>query len=329
MKVGISVDNRVIEVPIALLLDSDQTASSKVVSMALRLNPAAGPAELEARTGLSRHTVLCGLSQAAKGRRSLGGPRVKVPGALLAELLIGAQAKVLYGLLQITPGFRGQRGQFTYDSLCSLTKLGRNTLKRAIGDLVATRWVQVTQENRLGPFNFTLGNPELTRSLEEAALARRRLKRAKFAGEAIMQEYLSLLIESDQFTDNARPGFLVNPQSRERLELDRFYPPNVAFEFNGAQHYHATPRFSQEEVDNQHLRDLIKAGICLYRGIHLIIIRSEDLSLEGMTKKIGQSMPLRDLAGHEPLIDLLEGRELELPCCSVPHCEAGQYGQCG
>ncbi|HEY3365256.1 MAG TPA: hypothetical protein VGK74_09405 [Symbiobacteriaceae bacterium] len=171
-------------------------------------------------------------------------------------------------------------------------------------------WVQVTQASRLSPIHFTLGSPELTRGQVEAEVAGRRLKRAKFGGEAFMQEYLSLLIDSDQFTDTARPGFLVSPQTGERLELDRFYPPNVAFEFNGAQHYRRTARHSQEEADAQHLRDLIKAGICLYRGIHLVIIRTDDLSLQGMTSKIGQSMPLRNLAGHEPLIVLLEDASL-------------------
>jgi len=125
-----------------------------------------------------------------------------------------------------------------------------------------------------------------------------------------MQEYLSLLIDSDQFTENARPGFLVNPQTGERLELDRFYPEGVAFEFNGTQHYRETGRFSQAEADAQHLRDLIKAGICLYRGIHLVIIRTEGLALQGMIRRIDQSLPLRNLAGHEPLIDLLEDASL-------------------
>lgn len=294
------------QVPVSLLLDPDQTASAKVVWMALRLYPTAGPAELEVRTGLSRHTVLSGLGQVTRYKRAPGGPRVHVPGALLADRSVGSQAKVLYGILQTTANFRGQGGQFTFTSLCSLTRLGRNTLKRAMGELVGVGWVQIRQPGRLSPIHFTLGSPERRRSLAEAAMAGRRLKRARFRGEAIMQEYLSLLIDSDHFTDNARPGFLVSPLTGERLELDRFYPPNVAFEFHGAQHDGATNRFSQAEADAQHVRDLIKAGICLYRGIHLIIIRSEDLSLQGMTRKIGQSMPLRNMAGHEQLVSLLE-----------------------
>jgi hypothetical protein len=317
------LDNRVIHVPVSWLLDSGQTASTKVVCMALRLHPAAGPAELAVHTGLSHPTVLSGLNQAGARNRApvapqakvplagrATGPQAKVPSALLAERSTGAQAKVLYGLLQATPDFRGQSGQFTYASLRSLTQLGRNTLKRAITDLLEAGWIQVTQANQLSPVHFTLGSPELKRSQAEAAVANRRLKRTKYGGEAIMQEYLSLLIDSDQFTDNARPGFLVNPLTGERLELDRFYLENVAFEFNGSQHYDASARFSQAEVDAQHLRDLIKAGICLYRGIHLVIIHAEDLSLHGMLRKVGRILPLRNLAGQEPLIDLLEDASL-------------------
>jgi hypothetical protein len=87
---------------------------------------------------------------------------------------------------------------------------------------------------------------------------------------------------------------------------------SVAFEFNGDQHYRASGRFTQQEVDDQHLCDLIKAGLCLYeKEIHLVIVHAEDLSLQGMIRKIGQCMPLRDLAGLERLIDLLEGDSIK------------------
>lgn len=310
----VSMDSRMVNVPVALLLGPDLAASAKVVWMALRLKPDAEPPELETLTGLSRHTIERGLSRC---HCKPGGPRVTVPAALLADRRVAAQGKVLFGLLQTTPGFRRQEGQFTYGSLCALTRLGRNTLKRAMAELATAGWARTTQATRLSPIRFTLGNPDQTRSVAEAETAARRLKRAKNKGEAIMQEYLSLLIDSDQFTDNARPGFLVSPLTGERLELDRFYPPSVAFEFNGAQHYHETPQVSQAEVEAQRMRDLIKAGICLYRSIHLVIIHAEDLSLQAMTRKIGKAMPLRSLEGHEPLIDFLENASVAY-CASAP-----------
>jgi hypothetical protein len=111
--------------------------------------------------------------------------------------------------------------------------------------------------------------------------------------------------------------FLVNPQTGERLEFDRFYPPNWAFEFHGAQHDGPTERSSQAEVEAQQLRDLIKAGICVYRGIHLVVIRAADLSLDGMIKRVGGSMPLRDLTGQEALIDLLEDASIAYRAASA------------
>ncbi|HYF94990.1 MAG TPA: hypothetical protein VD969_22470 [Symbiobacteriaceae bacterium] len=130
-----------------------------------------------------------------------------------------------------------------------------------------------------------------------------------------MQEYLSLLIDSDEYTDNARPGFLVNPLTGERLELDRYYPPSVAFEYNGDQHLRMVAGFSRENP--QHLRDLIKAGICLHEGVHLVIIDGADLTLQGITRKIGRSMPLRNLAGHEPLMDVLELASIKYKAASA------------
>lgn len=305
------MDHRVIQVPVSLLLDSDLTASAKVVWMALGLRPTVGPAELESATGLARNTILRAMHDVKGYRLARRGRPVRVPAALIADPTVGARAKVLFGLLQTTPDFRGGHGRFTYPSLSSRTHLSPNTLKHGIADLVGAGWVQTAQASRISPIHFTLGSPEQRRAEATAAQARRRMKRARFGGEAIMQEYLSLLIDSDQFTDNARPGFLVNPLTGERLELDRFYPPNLAFEFHGAQHYGATDRCTQAESEAQHLRDLMKAGICLYRGIQLVLIHPDHLSLQGMKGRIGQIMPLRNLEGQEVLIDLLEEESIK------------------
>lgn len=300
------MNNQVIRVPASLLLDRYLSPTAKVVCMALRHGPTSTPGQLEAATGLSRHTVLKGLRRARELPRVPQGHQVQVPAALLAERAVAAQAKVLFGLLQLLPGCGEKTGQFTYSALSAATGLDRNTLRRSLGELRDSGWLQVTQSNRLSPLRFSAGTPELRRCQAAAKLAERRIQRARFKGEAIMQEYLSLLIDSEQFADNARPGFLVNPQTGERLELDRFYQPNLAFELNGAQHYRQTGLYTQAEAEAQHFRDLIKGGLCLYEGIQLIIVHPEDLSLQGMIRKVGSSAPRRDLAGQEPLIEVLE-----------------------
>ncbi len=90
------------------------------------------------------------------------------------------------------------------------------------------------------------------------------------------------------------------------MQLDRYYPPGVAFEFNGPQHYGPTQHYTAEEAANQRVRDLIKAGICASRGIQLKIVHAEDLSLSKMKKIVGHLLPLRDLRHEGPRIRYLE-----------------------
>lgn len=304
------MDQRVVHVPVGRLLDRSQTPARRVVWLALKVQPYASPAMLQRMTGLSRPTVLLGTSQ----ERSAGqtyGPRVSIQVGLLADRTVRAQAKLLYGILQATPGFRDRHGTFTFASLRRLTGLGLNTLKRSVRELQSAGWLRLRQKNRRAVIRFSLISPGLARGLAERTLAERRLNRAGNGGEAIMQEYLSLLIDSKQFIDNARPGILINPLTGERLELDRFYPlANLGFEFQGTQHDRPTAKYNQQQVNEQRLRDLIKGGLCLEHGIHLVVCRASDLSLQGMIAKIGGSMPIRNLEGHQPLIELLEERGL-------------------
>lgn len=299
--------NRVIQVPVSLLHHPNQTAHTKLVWMGLRLEPDAGPAKLEVVTGLSRHTVLTGLARLAASQLPHGGPRVKMPAALLAERGVGPRAKMLYGLLQTLPSFRWTHGKFSYADIIIQTNISENTLRRAMNELVDSGWVSLRRKNRLSLITFTLGTPEQRRSEAEAARARKRIDRARHKGEAIMHEYLSLLIDDTDYANNSRPSFLVNPDTQELMELDRYYGTlKVAFEFHGDQHDRASGRYTQKQVDDQHRRDLFKAGLCTYGDIHLIIVRAEDLSLQQMIRKIDRFVPLRKVAGHEQLIDVLE-----------------------
>lgn len=99
----------VVQVPVSLLLDPELTASAKLIWMVFRLRAHPGPVDpalLEARSGLSRPTVLKGLAQlAATGWYSAAccdhtaaivraplDARVTVPGDLLADRRVGVQA---------------------------------------------------------------------------------------------------------------------------------------------------------------------------------------------------------------------------------------------
>jgi hypothetical protein len=113
------------------------------------------------------------------------------------------------------------------------------------------------------------------------------------------------------FEDNATPGFLINPLTGEEMQLDRFYPPGVALEYNGPQHYGPTDLYpSDPEARKQRSRDLMKKALCAERGITLVVVHPEDLSLQRLRQMTDGLLPHRSLDGHEPLVAYLESVSL-------------------
>jgi len=303
----------IVRAPVSLLLHPELPSSAKLIWLAGRLpyHPdATTPARLRAVTGLSEPTIqrgrirlnAAGWGPTAEKHHPAAEPSVGLPTALVADCRLNATARLLYGVLQLTPEYRNQAGQFTYMQLSRILPQGLKCIRRGVSELARTGWLRMEQANQCAPILFTLTDPIDA----EVNLARSRLAKAPYRGEALMREYLSLLIASDQYEDDAAPGFLINPLTQERMQLDRYYPPDVAFEHNGPQHYGPTDRFSQEDAAKQQARDYMKIGICHLRGINLVIIHPEDLSLDGMRRKVGNRLPLRDLVGREPLIRWLE-----------------------
>lgn len=308
---------RVVRVAAALLTDRGLSPPAKLVAIVLRPGGGEGLrlSVLEGMTGLSAKTVRRALKELVAGGWLAAGSRqeewssagVVVPVRLLQDGRVGVRARILYGCLQLLPDFRHPEGRFRYGELSDLTGQDPKTVRTSVRELVAVGWLGISQRNRLAPVHFRLRDPFAERAQAEVDQARRRLERARFLGEALMREYLSLLVDSEDFEDDAAPGFLVNPLTGERMELDRFYPPAVAFEFNGPQHYGATELFNNdEEAARQRARDYMKLGICASRGIKLIVVHPQDLTLAGMRRKIGSSLPVRDEAGHEPWAGFLE-----------------------
>lgn len=78
-----------------------------------------------------------------------------------------------------------------------------------------------------------------------------------------------------------RPDFLKNPSTGKNLELDGWNPNiptpigrGLAFEFNGPQHYHFTPRYHKTDRDfeDQIERDKLKRYLCDKYRVMLITI---------------------------------------------------------
>lgn len=236
------------------------------------------------------------------------GPHVRFPIGLLTNGELSPSARLLYGFLQRTQGYRRQSGTTSIAELARIARVDLKTVRSGLAQLAATGWLATTQASQQAPIRFTLINPAETEARRELARVERRLAKEKFKGEGLMRALLSLLVDLDEFEDNASPGFLVNPLTDERLQFDRFYPPSVAFEFNGPQHYGETELYSAEHAREQRARDLIKIGICAQKGVTLVIVHAEDLSIAGMLKKINGLLPMRAFDRRGPVARYLESR---------------------
>jgi hypothetical protein len=302
-------------VPASILLSPDLSPSAKWVWISLQLESGQqlpnqlSPQLVTSTCRLTRTTIRRALAElkdanllpASTALGSAAPERTaRLPRALLTDTRLGAWEILLYGIFQLTP-------HFTFAELQALVGTGPKPLRRAAQLLQATGWLHVTRGKRGTPIRFTLRNPAADRCAAMIAVIDQRVSRPGAQGEAVMKAYLSLLISSDEYTDNARPGFMTNPDSGEPLEFDRYYTAGVALEFNGPQHDGPTEKYpSTAEARKQRTRDLIKHGLCAEQGIKLIIIHAEDLTLKTMQERISDLLPLRNLEDYQPVIAHLE-----------------------
>ncbi|MEW8978871.1 MAG: hypothetical protein AB2385_10730, partial [Symbiobacterium sp.] len=152
------------------------------------------------------------------------------------------EQKGLYSLLSVM----AERGEpTTIGNVLARSDLSPKTLRNHLKALAAKGFLSVvpSERDRRSRLVLLVGNIEkrneamIQAIIRRLAQARSRIRdegSKESIGEALMKEWLSLLIAIDTYTDNARPGFLVSPLTHERLEYDRWYPTvRVAFEFHG------------------------------------------------------------------------------------------------
>lgn len=339
----VSLKVRAVDVPMALLVSKGLTPAAKFLWIRMRLDELRQrtgeacvlpclrhphhPRRLVTRTSLARSTVyeairrlaalgwLVGRSAVKSGCAREGwwqtacplvdrGATVWIPTDLIRFAhALRPQAILCFGLLQSVTDFSPatRTGTFSWSELKVLTGLDRRTLKRALRALADHHWVYLAQRSRSRTwFRLQHGDRALADELRE------RLDKAEYFGENLMRFFLTLIADTRESEDNARPEFLVNPATGERLEFDRYYPvQRVAFEFNGPQHYSAVGKFTEKEVAAQRKRDQVKRRICKERGIELVVVHASDLTLVGMLRRVGDRLPRRMLRGLKRTIRFL------------------------
>ncbi len=193
--------------------------------------------------------------------------------------------------------------------LAEKAQMERKTVAKHCRELQRLGWMKIIDERgRQHPMPILPVEVE-TRLADEA---KKELEVAAYKGEATAKKFLDwLTYPTIQYIDNARPSFLKNPETDQPMELDRFRPPDLAWEYNGEQHYGTTEKYPSEKAfRDTRKRDLMKEALCLENQVRLIIITKDDLTLERMLGKIPPEL-LRPADMTGPFIGMLDqaGRE--------------------
>ena len=317
-----------LKVPMSLLLTDELGAPSKLLWLVLDLDSRLeervrlSPTRLAKRAGLAHSTVGLALSElrarkwyprrAANDLGKLSGGDAHVPVALLTDTRLSAQARIAGALLRTLSRRGAQRPALAYAELAAEWRIEVRRLRRALRQLEQHGWLATERRSPRAPVWFRLLNPEIARLENERLMIEKRLKSAPYKGEALMREFLSIIVSSKAYVDDARPSYLLNYFTGEAMQFDRLYTLAcgllVAFEFNGDQHYFPSERFDAQMVAKQRCRDFMKREIAAAEGVTLVVIRPEDLTLTGMQAKAGNLLPLRDLEGYEQIMATLELR---------------------
>lgn len=116
--------------------------------------------------------------------------------------------------------------------------------------------------------------------------------------EGLMQHVLNELLPEAEFVDNGYYSWLVSPRGAS-LQLDRFYPDlNIAFEFNGRQHYEFNRYMHKDQEAFEYLQecDAKKRKDCKRRGVTLITIKyNKTITKEYMLKRFKQAGVISDI----------------------------------
>lgn len=223
--------------------------------------------------------------------------RVALPPELLRLEHIGPTAKFLYLVAEaIQPR--------SVVELARVVGVDPRHTARLCAEMARSGWMKLVRSGR-----ETMPVPVIPDAVQEQ-LARRLAElvgMSQHKGEYLMKCWLDLLVASDNYVDNARPGFLSNPISGESLEFDRYYLDGVAFEFNGPQHYGPTASFPDEQAFRDlRVRDLLKKGLSREKGIELVVITAGDLSLDGMVARLPALLPRSAVDRDGPYVKALE-----------------------
>lgn len=230
---------------------------------------------------------------------------------LLYDSRLSPAAKLLYALLV---SMRQREPALTLSQRDLAARLGMNSAKAvrvAITQLREGGWLRTARVKGRAGTVYEPYDPDLALRVTKAEFIQELIGRTRPKGEFILKKMLDELVLDETFQDNAKPGFLRNPLTGERMEFDRWYTEAaVAIEFQGIQHYRATADVTAKDVRAQQARDLMKLALATKKRIRLVTAHGGDLKFGRLKSMLKGLLPLRELRAEDPVVQMLavEGR---------------------
>lgn len=312
---------RTVPIRLSRLLCPDLTPATKLVWLALQVDrhlkrqELRSPSRIRRRVGASRTTIRKAFVRLREPCRpqvpddlvGLTRMQVRVNTELITDKSVPTLARVLYCVLLGLHRMKRLDILSSYASIAKVVRLQPRTVRRAVQSLAEAGWLAIAQKNKRAPIRFSFPDPKAARRRAEVRRAQQRLGKSEFVGETLALLWCDSLVASRHYMDDCYPEFLINPETNELLQADRYYlDHNVVIEFNGPQHDGRTEHFSEVEARAQIARDRIKKETCKRHGIPLITLRPEDLTFQRMRELLGRVLPLREVGEDEPVISYLE-----------------------
>ena len=224
---------------------------------------------------------------------------LQVPTGLLQEESLHLADLALYIHLLLHPGC-------SISELSKMTGQARSTVRIQSKRLADSGWIVVLTQGSKKAMYPTISDEY---QVQIAELYKEQIRYVARVGQTHMHEWLKILLDVPEILENARPWFLQNPETGEYMEYDCYLPEpyNVAWEFQGQQHFRTTDIFPDDEALRRlQMRDLIKVSLSKKHGIELMIVTEEDLNYKGMLAKIPPGIPLRYVDPNGPRVRSLE-----------------------
>lgn len=242
-------------VPLGLLATHQLSTTAKIIWIVLYQDaPMAperlfSPIRLSKRTGLTQKVIQHSLERIQASRWGAiirdpndwceqtwnEMPKVYMPERLVTNRMIHLEARVLFGILQGTPGFRHNKGCFTYAGLGNLMRHEPEVVATYIRQLKSAGWLELTRPIYGRKIYFTIRDPTYTAHQHILRRVQRRVRRAPLRNALLMQEYLSLIVDSDGTEVDHAPESSVDSNTdanmcRETEEVDEVEASGAAFD---------------------------------------------------------------------------------------------------